>query len=255
MFKKYLLGLKQYLMRKLSWLISVPNELCSDLHFQLKLWKHDNHMIFYYAKLKQNACSLGLTSLFHHMHGFMWPIDTGKCLQDVDLVLTRQNGQLSKCSLQFRLNCAQIMFIKTSYFQNWNQYVCGFLITSTSSDCMIVKRYCQHRNDNIACSWFHIAFNLVNSDNIQIHNSPKTFYGGTHMMVSFMLTPGCEWLLLFVQCAMPDPWALSSAICMFRKSLWLGISISTRRLQLQSTHKSRCRTLNHMPHKHECQSL
>ena len=36
---------------------------------------------------------------------------------------------------------AQIMVIKTWYFQNWDRYMCGFLITSTTSDCAIVEKY------------------------------------------------------------------------------------------------------------------
>ena len=37
--------------------------------------------------------------------------------------------------------CAQIMAIKTWYYQNWDRYMCGFLITSTTSDCAIVEKY------------------------------------------------------------------------------------------------------------------
>ena len=37
--------------------------------------------------------------------------------------------------------CAQIMTIKTWYYQNWDRYMCGFLITSTTSDCAIVEKY------------------------------------------------------------------------------------------------------------------
>ena len=37
--------------------------------------------------------------------------------------------------------CPQIMFIKTRYFQNWDRYMCGVLITSTTSDCAIVEKY------------------------------------------------------------------------------------------------------------------
>ena len=38
--------------------------------------------------------------------------------------------------------CAQIMaIIKTWYYQNWDWYMCGFLITSTTSDCAIVEKY------------------------------------------------------------------------------------------------------------------
>ena len=36
---------------------------------------------FNYAKQKQNDCSLHLTSLFHHTHGFMLLAYTGKCPQ------------------------------------------------------------------------------------------------------------------------------------------------------------------------------
>ena len=37
--------------------------------------------------------------------------------------------------------CAQIMAIKTWYYQNWDRYMCGFLITSTTFDCAIVEKY------------------------------------------------------------------------------------------------------------------
>ena len=49
------------------------------------------------------------------------------------------NSQNIHCS--FDSSYAQIMVIKTSYFQNWDLYVCGFLITSTTSDCVIVEKY------------------------------------------------------------------------------------------------------------------
>ena len=37
--------------------------------------------------------------------------------------------------------CAQIMAIKTWYYKNWDRYMCGFLITNTTSDCAIVEKY------------------------------------------------------------------------------------------------------------------
>ena len=37
--------------------------------------------------------------------------------------------------------CAQIMAIETWYYQNWDRYMGGFLITSTTSDCAIVEKY------------------------------------------------------------------------------------------------------------------
>ena len=93
MVNNYLLGLKRYLMRKLSvctsklsrlgsvYKLTAQRSRGSDLRFQPILWKHDNHTIFDYAKQKQNDCSLELTSLFHHTHGYMLPTDTGKCPQ------------------------------------------------------------------------------------------------------------------------------------------------------------------------------
>ena len=36
---------------------------------------------------------------------------------------------------------AKIMVIEAWYFQNWDWYMCGFLMTSTTSDCAITKKY------------------------------------------------------------------------------------------------------------------
>ena len=56
--------------------------------------------------------------------------------------LTRQNGQLTKRPLQLRPNlCSNYGYYKTWYYQNWDRYMCGFLITSTTSDCAIVEKY------------------------------------------------------------------------------------------------------------------
>ena len=57
--------------------------------------------------------------------------------------------------------CAQIMAIKTWYYQNWDRYMCGFLITSTTSDCAIVEKYIsKHVNlvisgavKTLECNW------------------------------------------------------------------------------------------------------
>ena len=151
MVNKYLLGLKRYLMRKVSvctskfsrlgsvYKLTAQRSQGSDLRFQPILWKHDNHTILYdFAKQKQNDCSLDLTSLFHHTIGFMllayvhWEKSTswaGKTDNWLNVL----------CS--YDLICAQIMVIKTWYFQNWDCYMCGFLITSTTSDCAIIEKY------------------------------------------------------------------------------------------------------------------
>ena len=151
MVNKYLLGLKRYLMRKVSvctsklsrlgsvYKLTAQRSQGSDFRFKPILWKHDNHTILYdYAKQKQNDCSLDLTSLFHHTIGFMllayvhWEMSTswpGKT----------NNWQNGLCS--YDPICAQIMVIKTWYFQNWDCYMCGFLITSTTSDCAIIEKY------------------------------------------------------------------------------------------------------------------
>ena len=93
MVKNYLLGLKRYLMRKVSvctsklsrlgsvYKLTAQRSQGSDLRFQPILWKRDNDAIFDYAKQKQNDCSLDLTSLINHTRGFMLPKYTGKCRQ------------------------------------------------------------------------------------------------------------------------------------------------------------------------------
>ena len=71
------------------------NELRSDLRFQPNWRMHDNHATFDYAKHKLNDYSLDITSLLHHDRGLMFPTDTGKCPQAINLVMIRQNGQSS----------------------------------------------------------------------------------------------------------------------------------------------------------------
>ena len=70
-----------------------------------------------------NDCSLDLTLLFHHTHYFMLPTDTGNsklsCWPKMD------NCKNVHCS--FISICAQIIFIKTSYFETRDWYV-AFLL-------------------------------------------------------------------------------------------------------------------------------
>ena len=138
MVNKYLLGLKWYLMRKVSVYTSKLSRLGfvykltaqryqgSDLRFQSILWKHDNHMIFHYVKQKQNDCSLDLTLLFHHTRGFVLLAYTGKCPHADPAKRTTDKTSSA---------------VKTWFYQNWDRYMCGFLITSTTSDCAIVEKY------------------------------------------------------------------------------------------------------------------
>ena len=95
---KYLLGLKRYLMRKMSVCTSKSSRLGSvykltmltaqrsqgsNLRFQPILWSMT--ITRYYTIMqsrKKSYCSLDLTSLFHHTLGFMLRAHTGKCPQD-----------------------------------------------------------------------------------------------------------------------------------------------------------------------------
>ena len=151
MANKNLLGLNRYLMRKVSvctsklsrfgsvYKLTVQRSQGSNLRFQPILWKHDNHTILYdYAQQKQNYCSLDLTSLFHHMLGFMLLAYTGKCPQ-ADPAKRTTDKTSSAVTTQFVLKL-WLLIIKTWYFQNWDRYMCGFLITSTTSNCAIVKK-------------------------------------------------------------------------------------------------------------------
>ena len=156
MANKYLLGLKRYLMRTVSvctsklsrvgsvyklTMLTAQRSQGSNLRFQPILWSMtiDNHTILYdYAKQKQNYCSLDLTSLFHHTLGFMLLAYTGKCPQ-ADPAKRTTDKTSPAVTTQFVLKLWPV--IKTWYYQNWDRYMCGFLITSTTFDCAIVEKY------------------------------------------------------------------------------------------------------------------
>ena len=151
MAKKYLLGLKRYVMRKVSVCTSklsrlgsvyklTANQLTaqrsqgSNLRFQPILWKHDiirlckteTKWLFTWFNFVISPYAWLHVTCIHWEMSASWPGKT-------------DNWQNVLCSHD--PICAHIMAIKTWYFQNWDRYMCGFLITSKSSDCAIVEKY------------------------------------------------------------------------------------------------------------------
>ena len=155
MANKYLLGLKRYLMRKVSICTSKSSRLGSvykltmltaqrsqgsNLRFQPILWsmtitryytimqnrnKITVHLICWFNFVISPYAWLYVTCIHWEMSA-SWPGKT-------------DNWQNVLCS--YDPICAQIMAIKTWYYQNGDRYMCGFLITSTTSDCAIVEKY------------------------------------------------------------------------------------------------------------------
>ena len=178
MANKYLLGLKRYLMRKvgvctskLSCLGSVykltmlTHELRSDLraaifassryceawqsHDIIRLCKTETKLLFTWFNFVISPYAWLHVTCIHWEMSASWPGKT-------------DNWQNVLCSYHgYDPICAQIMAIKTWYYQNWDRYMCGFLITSTTSDCAIVEKYVsKHVNlvisgavKTLECNW------------------------------------------------------------------------------------------------------
>ena len=137
MVNKYLLGLKRYLMRKVSVCTSKLSRLGfvykltaqrfhgSDLRFQSILWKHDNHTIFPLCKTETKWL---LTSFNFVISPYAWLYVT--CIHWE--MSTRWPGKTDNWQNVLCSNdpiCTKIMVIKTWYFENWDRYMCGFLLT------------------------------------------------------------------------------------------------------------------------------